>query len=55
MTNESYVLEIIDEADRLAVIKQRKLTPGEFDLACRLDVNAGYRDEVEEAKRRYFA
>jgi hypothetical protein len=52
--NESYILEIIGEVDRLALIKQRKLTTAEFDQACKLDVNAGYRDEVAEAKRRYF-
>lgn len=52
--DESYIAEILDAVGKLAAIKRRKLTAAEFDQDCKPDVNAGYRVEVQEAKRRYF-
>lgn len=47
--DESYIAEIL-EAARKSYIG----TKAEFDEMTRPDINAGYRREVEEAKRRHF-
>lgn len=47
--DEEYVQEILAEA-----AKRKTMTPAEFTKFCRLDWNAGWRDEVREAGRRYF-
>jgi hypothetical protein len=46
---ENYVKDI------LAVAAQQKpKSEAAFNAMCQLDINAGYRDEVAEARRRWF-
>jgi hypothetical protein len=49
--NESYVREILEEADR----QPHGLSRDDFYSLCRSDRAAGYLAEVDEAARRYFA
>jgi hypothetical protein len=48
--DEAYVHELLEAAKRWPRMSRR-----EFQAFCRLDLNARYETEVEEAERRYFA
>ena len=48
--HDDYVLEILAEAEN-----RRGLSRDEFYRLFRHDINAGFRPEVDEAARRYFA
>jgi len=49
--NEAYVKGILDNV----VADSRRLSRDDFYAACRRDIYRGYRAEVDEAARRYFA
>jgi hypothetical protein len=48
--NEAYVRGILAD-----VVESRRLSRDDFYAACRRDIYRGYRAEVDEAARRYFA
>jgi hypothetical protein len=49
--NEAYVNGILDDV----VADSKRLSRDDFYVACRQDIYRGYRAEVDEAARRYFA
>jgi hypothetical protein len=49
--NEAYVKGILDDV----VVESRRMSRDDFYSACRRDIHRGYRAEVDEAARRYFA
>ena len=49
--NEAYVKGILDDV----VADSKRLSRDDFYTACRRDIYRGYRAEVDEAARRYFA
>ena len=49
--NEAYVKGILDDV----VAGSQRLSRDDFYAACRRDIYSGYRAEVDEAARRYFA
>jgi hypothetical protein len=49
--NKAYVKGILDDA----VADSKRLSRDDFYGACRKDIYRGYRAEVDEAARRYFA
>ena len=49
--NEAYVKGILDDA----IADSKRLSRDDFYAVCRQDIYRGYRAEVDEAARRYFA
>ena len=49
--NEAYVKGILDDV----VVGSKRLSRDDFYAAYRRDIHQGYRAEVDEAARRYFA
>jgi hypothetical protein len=51
LVNEEYLRGILDNVEG----KSESLSRDDFYALCRLDICSGYRVEVDEAARRYFA
>lgn len=51
--DEAYIQELLETFRQRESIHKRKLTLSELREMCVLDVNAGYRVEVNEAIKRY--
>jgi hypothetical protein len=51
LVNEEYLRGILDDVES----KSESLSRDDFYALCRQDISSGYRVEVDEAARRYFA